>query len=346
MIYHNEIDAFPAQWLRNLADAGAIDGPVHVDERSIVDVQPDDLADATQAHFFSGIGGWSHALRLVGWPATRIVWTGSCPCQPFSSAGRGKGTADKRHLWPEFRRLITECLPPVIFGEQVASKLGREWLAGVRTDLEALGYIVGAADLCAAGVGAPHIRQRLYWGAVRLGDACSTTGGIDAGGVFETQAKISGERLKDGCHVDRPRAASRCMGGLADADSRERDRVANGQGRVDNGAQARWIQGDRFAEPSGAGCRLVNTDSTGRSAGCDAAAPAGYGCATRAESWAGVWHHCLDGKSRRIPAEPKFFPLAHGLPGRVGQLRAYGNAIVPQVAAEFVTAFMEAVEAA
>ncbi len=96
-------------------------------------------------------------------PEDRLVWTGSCPCQPFSCAGKQKGTQDERHLWPEFRRLITECHPPIIFGEQVASKLGREWLAGVRADLEALGYAVGAADLCAAGATAPHLRQRLYW---------------------------------------------------------------------------------------------------------------------------------------------------------------------------------------
>src|SRR5690606_40978082 len=59
--------------------------------------------------------------------------------------------------------IFDQCRPPIIFGEQVASKDGRLWLTGVRSDLEALGYAVGAADLCAAGVGAPHIRQRLYW---------------------------------------------------------------------------------------------------------------------------------------------------------------------------------------
>ncbi|MCL2649049.1 MAG: DNA cytosine methyltransferase [Phycisphaerales bacterium] len=122
-----------------------------------------DLREFTQVHLFAGIGGWSHALRLAGWPDDRPVWTGSCPCQPFSQAGKKLAQKDDRDLWPEFFRLIRECRPPTIFGEQVTSELGRQWLAGVRTDLEAPGYAVGAADLCAASVGSPHIRQRLFW---------------------------------------------------------------------------------------------------------------------------------------------------------------------------------------
>ena len=248
---YNEIDPYPAAWLRNLIAADHIP-PGHVDERSIADLTADDVSDRAQVHFFAGIGGWNHALELAGWPAARPVWTGSCPCQPFSKAGKQKGASDERHLWPEMRRLIAECQPPVVFGEQVASRAGREWLAGVRADLEALGYAVGSADLCAAGIGAPHIRQRLYWGAIRLADA------------------------------DHPRPQG----------WRER---RDGAGQ--------WSSG-----------------------------PGGLAS----------WHECLDGKARRIPAEPELFPLADGVPGRVGQLRAYGNAIVPQVAAAFITAFMEA----
>ena len=155
--YYNENDPFAASWLRNLIAAGYISAG-EVDERSIADVGPADVAGFGQCHFFAGIAGWPLALSLAGWPSDRPVWTGSCPCQPFSAAGKRRAAADERHLWPEFLRLIAECRPPTIFGEQVASKDGRLWLAGVRADLEALGYAVGAADLCAAGVGAPHIR--------------------------------------------------------------------------------------------------------------------------------------------------------------------------------------------
>src|SRR5207237_5912839 len=103
------------------------------------------------------------------------VWTGSCPCQPFSSAGKQNGTEDARHLWPWMRHLMFRCRPAIAFGEQVASCLGREWLAGVRANLETLGYSVGAADLCAAGVGSPHRRQRLFW----VADSASRGFGID-----------------------------------------------------------------------------------------------------------------------------------------------------------------------
>lgn len=161
LAYYNDNEKFVCAWLLNLIAAKLIT-PGDVDERSITEVSPDDLKGYDRVHFFAGIGGWDYALNLAGWDDAP-VWTGSCPCQPLSIAGQRKGHADERHIWPAFYRLIAECKPATVFGEQVASALGREWLAGVRADLEALGYAVGAADLCAAGVSAPHIRQRLYW---------------------------------------------------------------------------------------------------------------------------------------------------------------------------------------
>lgn len=158
--YYNEIDPFAAQWLRNLIAAGHI-APGDVDERSIVDVRPDDLRGYTQAHFFAGIGGWSYALRLAGWPDDRPVWTGSCPCQPFSLVGARKGFDDARHLWPDWFRLVSECRPATIFGEQVSS--APLWLDGVYSDMESEGFAIGSADLPAAGVGAKHKRYRLWF---------------------------------------------------------------------------------------------------------------------------------------------------------------------------------------
>ncbi|WP_258087373.1 DNA cytosine methyltransferase [Xenorhabdus bovienii] len=160
--YYNEIDPYAAQWLRNLIAAGHI-APGDVDERSIEDVKPDDLRNYTQCHFFAGIGVWSYALRNAGWSDDKPVWTGSCPCQPFSAAGKGAGFTDERHLWPHFHYLIEQCRPRVVFGEQVASKDGLTWFDLVQTDLEGTGYTSAAVDICAAGIGAPHIRQRLYW---------------------------------------------------------------------------------------------------------------------------------------------------------------------------------------
>ncbi len=160
--YYNEFDPKAAAWLRELIKAGHI-AAGDVDERSIVDIRPSDLIGYTQCHFFAGIGIWSYALRRAGWPDDRPVWTGSCPCQPFSAAGKGAGFTDERHLWPHFHWLIENCRPSVVFGEQVASKDGLGWLDLVQADLEGSGYASGAVDTCAAGFGAPHIRQRLYW---------------------------------------------------------------------------------------------------------------------------------------------------------------------------------------
>jgi DNA (cytosine-5)-methyltransferase 1 len=157
-VYYNEIDPYAAQWLRNLIAGGLIAGG-DVDERSIVDVQPGDLRGYTQCHFFAGIGGWSLALSLAGWPDDRPVWTGSCPCQVLSSAARGRNTA--ADLWPAWLPLIAAARPRAIFGEQVAHK--GAWLDRVCDDLEPLGYEIGAAVLPALGVGKDHSRPRIYF---------------------------------------------------------------------------------------------------------------------------------------------------------------------------------------
>lgn len=178
--YYNE-NGDAAAWLRDLIKRGAIaDG--EVDDRSIVDVHPEDLRGFRQVHFFAGIGGWSHALRLAGWGDDRFVWTGSCPCQPFSSAAAGKNarTQDKRHLWPEMLRLVAECRPRVLFGEQVAE--AGDWFDGVCDDMEALGYEVGAAVLPACSVGQDHVRHRLYF-------VCDTDSHSEPSGAEHAQAR-------------------------------------------------------------------------------------------------------------------------------------------------------------
>lgn len=321
MNIYNDVDHKVCAWAEQLVAAGHV-APGSVLCKSIKDVQADEIKQATQVHFFAGILGWPLALRLAGWPDDRPVWTGSCPCQPFSAAGKRKGTADERHLWPDFLRLIDECRPATVFGEQVASSDGREWLAGVRTDLEALGYEVGAADLCAASVGAPHIRQRLFWVA-------------DAGKgrrKMEIQhAAIGAATSGIGQAVERGVCGT--TGGVADAElQRAGSGVAGEQGSA-------WIGRRGLAdgrEDRGVGL----TPSIGPQGQQQAGAASGAVERTRVAGW----HDyrlipCADGKSRRI--EPSISPLAHGIPARVVRLRGYGNAIVPQVAAAFVRAFME-----
>ena len=174
MNYYNEWDKFAAEWLKQLIRDGLIpDG--EVDSRSIADVEKSDLNGFTQCHFFAGIGGWSRALQLAGWSSDRPVWTGSPPCQSFSTAGKGKGKDDERHLWPVFFNLIRECQPTAVFGEQVAAAIRHGWLDDLQDDFEAEGYASGAVVLPSGSIGAFHKRDRLFFTAKRVADSLATS---------------------------------------------------------------------------------------------------------------------------------------------------------------------------
>jgi DNA (cytosine-5)-methyltransferase 1 len=366
MTYYNEIEPYPAQWIRNLIDIGHLP-PGLVDERDIQDVTPNELLGYNRCHFFAGIAGWEYALRLAGWPEELPVLTGSCPCQPFSTAGKRGGGADERHLWPAWFWLIRQCRPAIIFGEQVASKDGLSWLDVVFSDLGAEGYSCGAADLCAASVGAPHIRQRFWWVAHNIGIGSHASKSITGRSWFtDWQTKST---------------KSSPVGELGDIQE-----FGSGTGLCDCGQAGQ--RGDEFADTSATGiladtigaweCRgdigrpgasrreveeQENRQSVTDQLGdrcedvCRLADTGLQGLAERqsirryhepqqqtiergsSNQWADCeWLPCRDGKAR--PNEPGLHPLAHGIPQRVGRLRAYGNSIVPQVAAEFVKIVM------
>jgi site-specific DNA-cytosine methylase len=204
---YSDNDRHAAAWLRELVKDGHLPQGM-VNERDIRDLRASDLQSYRQVHLFAGIGGWAYALHLAGWPATRPVWTASCPCQPFSSAGKRKAGCDDRHLWPHLFRLVGECRPATLFGEQVSSKLGYRWLARVRDDLEKAGYAVGCADLPACSQGAPHIRNRLFLVA-------------DRGRVgWQTRPQDDGEATDAKAWAAADSELCRSAGGLADATSR------------------------------------------------------------------------------------------------------------------------------
>jgi DNA (cytosine-5)-methyltransferase 1 len=355
--YYNELDPYAADWLRNLIAAGHI-AAGDVDQRSIADVRPDDLRGYTQCHFFAGIGVWSYALRLAGWPDDRPVWTGSCPCQPFSAAGKRQGFADDRHLWPVWARLIAVCRPVVVFGEQVTGPAGERWLDLVHADLETMGYAVGAVVLPAAGVGAPHGRHRLFFVADAVsagrperravaGDG-SAPGGSGASYVADAERYTGvARRLADepgsgarpasaGPHAESGRRGD--VGLVADADGgrRERPRLhvreRTPRPAVPDVARAGAARGMADANGGLARDGDLQRGREHRLVAPDCGATRGF---WRHADW--LW--CRDNAYR--PVEPGTFPLAHGAPARVGRLRAYGNAIVPQVAEAFIRAYGE-----
>lgn len=456
MHYFNEFDPHAAEMLRNFRTTGIIpDG--RIDGRSIEAVTPADLAGYDQCHFFAGVGVWSMALRLAGWPEDRRVWTGSCPCQPFSVAGKGKGAEDERHLWPVWFKLIAACRPECLFGEQVASPAARNWYDGVCADLESIGYTCGAVIVGAHSAGADHQRQRLYWmaysgrerderrgnlgelasqGREVEGEARQRQRGRDAAGDCESIGPVAyakhdgrGSRDRTGQGAEniqrRDAAGCGCSGGLAQSGvsgleghgrhgygSREPGWLApqpdgstpqaGDAGTVADSAGASGPQHEREpgsgsrrqpAAGDSSECRGVGAVGdagsvrlyTGRSGDCgrQESSRGPYGAiAYRPSAWAASFPIlCRDGKWRRVPSEPAFFPLADGIASRdIDQVRAIlqgmghseaevkrmlreprslvalagkhrtallrtaGNAIVLQLAVEFITVAMEALE--
>jgi DNA (cytosine-5)-methyltransferase 1 len=370
----NEIEPFVAAWLRTLCPHA------HVETRSIADLHAADVAGFRRVHFFAGIAGWEEALRLAGWPEEREIWTGSCPCQPFSVAGKRSGTADERHLWPEMFRLIRECHPATAMGEQVSSKDGLAWLDGLFADLEAEGYTCWAVDTCAAGVNSPHIRQRLYWAAESQSKrparvvAERSTGFSErtrAGGDGPTHGLANANGTKPGRRKLRLHAKDR--DGVRTSREQQFAETHRLEHAASDGRDARRAESSGRSIASECGVDgLGDTGSTGPQERQDGERGAS-GLQHQAAVGAGPWSNyrieqLSDGTQRRI--ESSLFALAHGIPrgvgpivaelgklgfdpktakriianarrNRTGRLRGYGNAIVPQVAVEFIRSILE-----
>jgi DNA (cytosine-5)-methyltransferase 1 len=364
--YFNEHDKFAADWVASMLNG---DGRSVMDRRDIQEVMPDDLADFSQVHLFSGVAGWPAALALAGWPRHLEVWTGSPPCQPYSPAGKRQGAADARNLWPEMLRLVGVRRPDTVFIEQVASAIGHGWLDGVCADLEGLGYACGAVVLGAHSAGSPHIRQRLFLvadaqrdglqggfdavagqgandGRLRLADCGGVLGGVgnavglglgrDAGAAPGTQGGGEGGGSSDGLGREQPRLSGATRG-LADAHGRRRGERTE----RDGGAARPEQQAPQRDDAGGCGGPVALGDAPGRGAvgGQLGLQPVGGVARDHWSEFDTV--ACTDGSSRRV--EPGSSPLAHGVPSRrrdprMGQLvaRLVGMGLSPKAARRVV----------
>lgn len=288
-VYYNENDEDKAAWLRELIRERAI-STGEVDTRSIAEVRPEDLAGFSQHHFFAGIGVWSYALRLAGWPDDRPVWTGSCPCPSFSAAGKGGGFDDPRHLWPDWARLIRKCRPATLFGEQADDAIGYGWLDLVQTDLEREEYAVGKAVLGACSVGAPHIRQRLYFVA------------------HSAESRFSGD--SDGGTI--------CEGQTSGLRSSESERDGGNGERMDFSDRSRRTPRQSSATPNGHGSAAIATSAAGKLADSRWFRAQPHGSATAAGFVNGFWRGADWVLRKRwnsedwewCPTEPFFVALA------------------------------------
>ena len=192
----------------------------------------------THGSLFSGIGGFDLAAEWMGWEnkfhcewndfGKRVlnyywpqaisygditktdftVWrgridilTGGFPCQPYSTAGKRLGKADERHLWPEMLRAIREIQPRYIVGENVYGLIN--WNGGlvfneVQTDLEAIGYQIQPVILPACSVNAPHRRERVWFVAYNTNSGIESLQSKREDTIyrFENVTNSTGERLE------------------------------------------------------------------------------------------------------------------------------------------------------
>lgn len=278
-------------------------------------VEIDDYCTAVLERHWPGVPRWRdiRTLPLAALPCCDLV-CGGYPCQPFSAAGQRRGAEDDRHLWPFVLGVVETLRPAWCLFENVAGHvslgLDRVW-----ADLEATGYAVQPLIIPACAVGAPHRRDRVWI-------------------LANAQGHCQWPRLRASAAPGErgPRPGHGRDGAVADAPGRGRDRLQEQQGEPSAGRgrpAAHGHGGDAVGDSNGAGLSFSQQ-------------PREPGPAERGEGpwpaagqrggapWADAeWVLCRDGRVRAVaPGVPL---LAHGIPDRVGQAKAYGNTVIPDI---------------
>jgi len=244
------------------------------------------------------------------------VVTAGFPCQPFSIAGRRKGVADERNIWPDVLRCIRDIRPKIAFLENVPALLVGPYFGEILRDLAEVGYDAEWDVVSAFDVGAPHLRKRLWIvayaqsgenGKRKRGDLAETTRGRKSGDPA----------LGTGGEIDAVRHAER-RGRGGKPRRRTGTEFEDGHLRVEKEQLSDPIS----QRPQGVGKTGAKTRTADRP---------GDGC--HSDWWA---------------VEPDVGRVAYGVPDRVDRLKALGNAVVPQVVEMIglkIKAFLTASEA-
>ena len=240
--------------------------------------------------------------------------TGGFPCQPFSIAGSRKGTNDNRHLWPEMFRLIKELKPRWVIGENVRNIISIQdgmVFENVCTDLEGEGYEVRAFNIPAAGIGAPHKRERIWIVA-------------NSRRTLRERSKFQGENANESKQENANQYQR--------SSSTSTDNVADTNTRLSNGSIEEVQSGGQTFDTSSQRTDVAYTHSQRQQEQCGPESiQKERNEPQRSSSQEGHtgWEF-----------EPDVGRVAHGVSGRVHRLKALGNSIVPQIAKEIGRAIM------
>lgn len=261
------------------------------------------------------------------------ILTGGFPCQPYSTAGKRKGKADDRHLWPEMLRAIREIQPSYVVGENVSGLTN--WNGGmvfdeVQADLEAEGYEVLPFLLPACAVNAPHRRDRIWFIAysVSAGARCkSGEVGNEAGSSSEDWGKGIRQAHRPACTSGVNSTGSN--GVAANSNNTGNTTLRSG---IDSNQQEKIIKGNQpQSKHSGFGVQgiIADTDAAGE-----------WGNEWKGKGKGNIWEQFptqspLCGGDDGLPSELDGITFSKW---RNESLKAYGNAIVPQVAFEIFKA--------
>ena len=240
------------------------------------------------------------------------IITGGYPCQPFSVAGNQLGEKDKRHLWPEMFRLVKECRPTWVVGENVSGhiKLG---LDTVLEDLESEGYSTRAFSISASSIGANHKRERVWVvGHSQHNGSSSSTKRRS----FEETSNNNQERKNEAGELA---GAGRSNGGADVENTRRTLRQGSffGEENENETGQEDAYQFERSSSSSGNG--ISNTDSQ-RLQGLGAERELRESQEERSFGWERWWE-----------LEPNVGRVAYGIPKRVDRLKGLGNSLVPAI---------------